>query len=389
MRKICIVTASRAEYGPLKWIMREIQQDPELTLQIVVTGTHLEKSFGNTVSEIEEDGFLINEKIKIRSFKTTPLEMIKSLSYCLKGVSQAFNRLKPDLIVILGDRYELLSITTAALLMNIPIAHISGGDITEGAIDDQIRHSISKIANIHFPGNDLSAKRLIQMGEMPDTVFNFGEPGLDEIFQLIPTTRIKLSAELRLESSKKWAVCTYHPETKLDIETNIDRLTVLLETLLQFRELQSIITSANADHGGLEINRILRKYSLTYPDKLIFVNSLGRQMYLSLLKESEFMIGNSSSGILESPIIPLYAINIGKRQNGRYLCTNVIQSDGSKEDLNAKISSIFSNPKLDSIDNNYPYGKGGASKKIVCILKEVSIQSLHIKKFYEGYQDRR
>ena len=383
MRKICIVTSARSEYGLLKWLMMEIKNDPDLQLQLVVTGSHLSHNFGYTVNEIEEDGFVIDEKVDIKLTETTPVKIAQTMGYCMIGISKAFERLTPDIVVLLGDRYELLSIAGTALVMNIPIAHISGGDITEGAIDDQIRHAVSKMANIHFPGNDVSAQRLIQMGEKPDTVFNVGEPGLDSFSYINLISRQELSTLLNLDSEKKWVICTYHPETKIDVNINLYRVQSILDTLLEFDDLQIIVTKSNADDGGTLINNLLIKYTLKYPKKILLFDSLGQLKYLSLLKSAFFMIGNSSSAIVEAPAIPLFAINVGERQTGRYFCENILQSNGSKENIIKNINQIYLS-SIESIkDIESPYGKGGTAKKITNIIKSISIEQLKKKCLYD------
>jgi len=388
LKKICVITSARSEYGLLKWIMIEIKNDPELQLQLIVSGSHLSNNFGYTVNEIEEDGFIIDEKVDMHLEETTPVKIAQSMGHCMIGLSTALEKLKPDILVLLGDRYELLAIAGTALVMNIPVAHISGGDITEGAIDDQIRHAVSKLSTLHFPGNEESAKRLVRMGEDPNTVFNVGEPGLDSFLYLDFISRTGLAKLLGLDENQKWVVCTYHPETKIETKINLFRVRSILEALMEFNDLQIIVSKANADNGGTQINELLSQYSKKYPEKIILFDNLGQQKYLSLLKSAFFVIGNSSSAIVEAPVIPLPAINIGDRQSGRLFCKNIMQSDGSKRDIKNKIDLIYKSPKeyLENIES--PYGNGGTAIKIKNILKSVSKEQILKKGFYETQQNR-
>jgi UDP-hydrolysing UDP-N-acetyl-D-glucosamine 2-epimerase len=383
-KKICVITCARSEYGLLKWLMLEIKKDLELKLQLIVTGSHLSTNFGYTVNEIEKDGFIIDEKVDMHLEEISPVKIAQSMGHCMIGLSTALDKLKPDILVLLGDRYELLAIAGTALVMNIPIAHISGGDITEGAIDDQIRHAVSKLATIHFPGNEESAKRLVQMGENPNTVFNVGEPGLDSFLYLDFISRENLAKLLDLDEDQKWVVCTYHPETKIETQTNLSRVRSILDALLEFADLQVVVSKANADNGGTQINELLLLYCKKYPERIILFDSLGQLKYLSLLKSAFFMIGNSSSAIFEAPVIPLPAINIGERQSGRFTCNNILQSNGSKKDIVNKIDYIYKSSKeyLENIES--PYGKGGTAIKIKNILKSVSGEQILKKGFYDA-----
>lgn len=383
LKKICVITGARSEYGLLKWLMHEIKNDTDLILQLIVTGSHLSHDFGYTVTEIENDGFNRFEKVDMHLTETTPLKIAQSMGHCMIELSKAFDKLNPDIVILLGDRYELLAIAGTALIMRIPIAHISGGDITEGAIDDQIRHAVSKMANIHFPGNEVSAKRLIQMGENPETVFNVGEPGLDSFEHLDFLSRIDLAKLLDLDIHKKWVICTYHPETKIETHINLLRVHSILEVLLEYDDLQIIVSKANADSGGDQVNNIFTQYAGKYPQRIRLFDNLGQLKYLSLLKTSFFMIGNSSSAIFEAPIVPLFAINVGERQTGRYFCKNILQSDGSKESIIGRINQIYSSSKEYLFNIDSPYGKGNASKKITDILKTLSKKQLNKKRFYD------
>jgi GDP/UDP-N,N'-diacetylbacillosamine 2-epimerase (hydrolysing) len=373
IKKICIVTAARSEYGLLRWLMQEIKDDPELKLQLIVTGSHLSNEFGLTYKEIEKDGFIIDEKIEMLLSTSTATGIAKSMGICAIGIADAFDRLNPDILVVLGDRYELLPICSSALVMNIPIAHISGGDVTEGAIDDQVRNAITKLATIHFPGTEESAKRIIQMGENPKMVHVVGEPGLDNFVRLNCISKQELASDLKLDMSKKWVLLTYHPETKISIEENLIVAKNIITALLQQKDIQVVITKANADLGGSEINIYLKSICEEYTSEFTMVDNLGQLRYISLLKVLSFMIGNSSSGIVETPIIPLPVINVGNRQKGRFVCKNIINTNGTCESMINAIETIRTDAYISGLRNIFnPFGEGNASEPIKNILKNIT-----------------
>ncbi len=366
MKKVCIFTATRSEYGLLRWLIDEINNDTSLELQLVVTGSHLSHEYGNTYKEIESDGYKIDEKLEILLSTSTATGIIKSMGLCSIGVADVLKRLLPDVIVVLGDRYELLPICSAALIMNVPIAHISGGDITEGAIDDQIRNAITMMATLHFPGVRKSAKRIEKMLGTKKNIYVVGEPGLDNFTKLTLWSRDKLAKETGLETVKKWVLLTYHPETKLTIEDNLTRAANIIKALSQFDELQIIITGANADLGGIKINQYLQNIAADEPNKFKFYSSLGQLRYMSLMKEVSFIIGNSSSGIVEAPFLGKSVINIGDRQKGRYMAqciSNINTSDA--ETIGKAIEQVLTTV----YSPNYYFGEGDTSSNIKEILK--------------------
>ena len=370
--KICAVTCNRSEYGLLKWILRELKDDEYFDLQIIVSGAHLIKEFGYTINEIKSDGFNINCIIENYNDLNTKNKIVKSMGRFQLELADCLINLKPDLILILGDRYELIPISYSALLLDIPVAHISGGDITEGAMDDQIRHAVTKLSTLHFPGTESSRERLLQMGESPYNVFTVGEPGLDGLFRNTLPERLYLSHDLKLSLNKKWIIGTYHPETRNDIDKDIDIINKVLEYLRKKEDFEILFTSANTDYGGAEINSIIRKY--TKYDNIHFVENLGQKRYLGFLKESVLMIGNSSSGLTEAPSLYLPVINIGDRQKGRIVPGNVINV-GKKTDLIIEaIEKGLSKSFYDSckfISN--PYGDGKTSVRIKEILKKINL----------------
>tara|TARA_B110000008_G_scaffold272322_1_gene304906 strand:- start:6347 stop:7468 length:1122 start_codon:yes stop_codon:yes gene_type:complete len=366
IKKVCIVTASRSEYGLLRWLIDEVKNDHQLCLQLVVTGTHLSPEFGLTYTEIEKDGYEINEKVDMQVSSSNLSGIVKSLGFCSIGFSDVFSRLNSDLVIVLGDRYELLSICGAALLMKIPIAHISGGDITEGAIDDQIRNAVTMMATLHFPGVENSAKRIERMRGASKGIHPVGEPGLDNLIRLTLWNRENLAENIGLDLSTRWILLTYHPETKLDLNQNIESINNIINVLDKTPNSQIIITGANSDFGGFEINKILKKAANSNETKYKFFNSLGQHRYLSLMKEVDLIIGNSSSGIVEAPFLAKSVVNVGKRQKGRYISTNITSCSN-------EISSIFNAVETASSQCLSPdsyFGDGKSSSKIKKIIKE-------------------
>ena len=370
MKKICIVTATRAEYGLLRWLIDEVQNDSDLNLQLIVTGAHLSNEFGYTYREIEKDGYPIDAKIEMLLSSSTKSGIVKSMGICLIGLSDVLNRLCPDILVILGDRYELLPICNAALVMNIPVAHISGGDITEGAIDDQIRNAITMMSDLHFPGTQKSAERIAQMRGSSENIYTVGEPGLDNFNRFSLLGRDELSDRLTLEKEKNWVLLTYHPETKISHEENLETVINISRILDAQNHIQVIITKSNADFGGIEINRFWESLSKKN-NKYRLYDSLGQLNYLSVMNESYCLIGNSSSGIIEAPFLKKPVINIGNRQSGRYFCDNIFSVKNSFDAINEGFEKVvnFYNMKESIFSSRYYYGDGTTSLKIKKVIK--------------------
>lgn len=365
--KICIITASRSEYGLLRWLIEDIKDDPLLELQLIVTGGHLSFEQGYTYTEIEKDGYRIDDKIEMLLSSNTQSGIVKSMGLCSISIADSLNRLKPDLLVVLGDRYELLPICSAALIMGIKIAHISGGDITLGAIDDQIRNAITIMASIHFPGTKDSAERIKRITGTSQNIYNVGEPGLDNFVRLKLLSREELASNLDIDISKKWLLFTYHPETRISIESNLKIVKHAIDEILSFKDIQLVITKANTDYGGVQINECLDKLSTDQNIKIF--KSLGQKRYLSFMREAFCIIGNSSSGIVEAPFLGIPVINIGNRQKGRHLCENIISISGGKGTIHNTLKNILENPTIFASDCFY--GDCNTSYRI----KE------HIKKF--------
>lgn len=373
-RKVCVVTGTRAEYGLLYPILKKIEQSNSLQLQLVVTTMHLSSEFGLTYKQIEKDGFKIDEKIENLLSSDTKSSIAKSTGLGTILLSDTFNRLEPDIVLLLGDRYETLAAATTAMLMNIPIAHIHGGEITEGAVDEQIRHAVTKMSYLHFTSTEEYRKRVIQMGEDPSRVFNSGAPGIDNIVDFNLLSKEELEADLNWRFGPKSALFTYHPITLEDSDIYHD-IKKILDALVK-SDLNVLFTYANADEGGRIINQKIEEFCQINPDKYKVVKSLGQLRYLSAMKHVDLLIGNTSSGIIEAASFQKPVVNIGDRQRGRLQSGNVVDCDiESIEEAILKASSI----DLKEIKNIY--GNGKSSEMIVEILEkhEFSI----IKKFID------
>lgn len=358
--KICVITAARSEYGPLRWVISEVENHPGLSLQLVVAGSHLSPEHGLTFQYIDEDGFTIDRRVEFLLSTASSNGIAKSMGLCAQSFADVFSDLQPDLIVILGDRYELLPICNTALVMNIPIAHISGGDITEGAIDNQIRNAVTMLSDLHFPGNESSKQNIIRMINRSDNVYNVGEPGLENFEREELINRIDLADSLQIDVQKKWILVTLHPETKCPVSESLLMAHKMMETLLDIEAVEIVITQANADLGGSEMNDYYKKCADKYPNVHLY-KSLGQRRYLSFMNEAWCVIGNSSSGIIEAPFLGKPVINIGNRQKGRYICSNVIDIPRFDE---GQIKQAIDNINYSGTPDYY-YGDGNTSVHIV------------------------
>jgi UDP-N-acetylglucosamine 2-epimerase (non-hydrolysing)/GDP/UDP-N,N'-diacetylbacillosamine 2-epimerase (hydrolysing) len=381
MRKIAVITGTRAEYGHLFWTIKGIHESPELELQLVVTGMHLSPEFGMTIKEIEKDGFPITERVEMLLSSDTESAISTSMGLGMIGFANVYERLKPDIIVVLGDRFEVLSAVSASIPFRIPVAHIHGGETTEGVIDEPIRHSISKMSHVHFPTTKKYEKRILQMGEFAGNVFCFGAPSLDNIYNLNLMKKEDLLCNLDLPQDKKIGVVTYHPVT-LEKGTSETQISELLNALKRFTDVFWVFTAPNADTEGRILMKKIDEFVKRYPEKgKLFIN-LGQVRYLSLLKYVCVMVGNSSSGIIEAPSFKLPVVNVGERQQGRIRAQNVIDIAECKEHIifhaiERALSSKFKN-SLSGLES--PYGKGDSSSKIVAKLKEINLGERLIKK---------
>ena len=370
MIKICCITAARSEYGLLKWLMKDLQNSDEFDLQLIVTGAHLSYEQGHTIDEILNDGFIIDYIVDAQLDTSATVEIAKSMGRMAEGIAIAFEKLKPDYILVLGDRYEMLPICNAAFVMRIPIIHLSGGDITEGAIDDGIRNAVTMLAEYHFPSTGDAANNIIRMRGNDKNIWIVGEPGLDSFNREELFTRKETAEKFQLDIERKWVLMTYHAETKKTMRYNFSAIRNCIEVLLNEDDLQIVITYANADFGGKEINKYIEKVALSNQDKIKVIPSLGHLGYLSYMKQAYFVIGNSSSGIIETPFMNIPTINIGDRQKGRYQCGNIIQCSIDRNSIEMSVKAIGKTRNVSYVDLNY-WGDGHTSEKIVGVLKGV------------------
>lgn len=381
-RKICIITGTRAEYGLLRWVMQGILDDPELTLQVIVTGMHLSPEFGLTFHAIEQDGFQIDRKIEMLTSSDTAVGIAKSMGLGLIGFADALNELQPDLIVVLGDRFEIFSAVSAALIARIPVAHLHGGEATEGAIDEAIRHSVTKMSHLHFVAAEVYRQRVIQLGEQPDRVFLVGGLGVDNIKRLKLLDRAALEASLGFKLGPKNLLITFHPVT-LETATAANQMEELLEALTHLKDTQLIFTLPNADTDGRVLIKLVEKFVVQYPNAHAYI-SLGQLRYLSCIAQVDGVVGNSSSGLSEVPSFKKGTINIGDRQRGRLQAESVINCEPSRGSIAAALVQLYSTDfqaRLCQVIN--PYGEGGASEKVINTLKHYPIAGIVKKTFYD------
>lgn len=382
MRNIAVFTGTRAEYSLLYYLLKFLQQDSNINLQLFVGGTHLSYKYGYTIEQIIDDGFTVTEKLDFLASKNRVNDISESLSLAISLSSYAITKHSPDIIVLLGDRYEALGIAQAAMINRVPIAHIHGGEITEGAIDDVIRHAITKMSHIHFTATEAYRNRVIQLGELPDRVFNVGAPGIDSIKRIKLLSRNEIQNVFNDKLNKPFFLVTYHPVT-LSNSGMVDDLKCLLSVLRTFEDYQIILTYPNADDFGQEIINYIEKYAQEQPDQVFLVKSLGQLRYLSAMKHAEAVIGNTSSGIIEAPSFNVPTVNIGDRQKGRLASNSVIQCPADAENITKAINKALSKEFKNSLKfERNPYGNGGASEQIYRKLKNFNLKNIIQKKFF-------
>ena len=381
MKKICVVTGTRAEYGLLYWLMKEIQLDKELELQLIVTGMHLSPEFGLTYKEIEKE-FKIDKKIEMLLSSDTAIGISKSMGLAQISFAEAYEELKPDILIVLGDRYEIFSAVSAAMIAQIPIAHLHGGETTEGAFDESIRHSITKMSHLHFTAADEYKNRVIQLGENPSRVFNVGGLGIENIKRLKLLSREEFEGSINFKLNKKNIIVTFHPVT-LEKSTAKDQFQELLNAIDELVDTNIIFTKANSDTDGRIINQMIDSYVYKNAQKAVGFNSLGQLRYLSALQYVDAMVGNSSSGLIEAPSFKIATINIGDRQKGRLKADSVINCEENKESI---INAIKKSTSLEFIsllkETENPYGDGCASKRIISEIKKTNLNYILKKKFH-------
>jgi len=382
-RKICIITGSRADYGLLYWLMKGIQKANDFQLQIIATGAHLSPDFGLTYKEIEEDGFDINKKVEMILSADTPSAISKSTGLGMIAFADVFADLKPDIVVILGDRYEVFAAAFSAFIACIPITHISGGETTEGAFDEAIRHSITKMAWWHFVAADEYAKRVIQLGEDPKRIFNVGSLGVDAIKKLRFLTKQELMDKTGIVFGKRNLLVTYHPVT-LEKQTSRKYFQSLLDVLNELDDVYLIFTMPNADSDSRIIKQMIDDYVATHKGNSIAFTSMGHTNYLSTLQFIDGVVGNSSSGLGEAPTFKIGTINIGDRQKGRLKAKSVIDCVPTKESIKMAVETLYSEDfQKVLLSVKSPYGEGGATEKIIRVLQETKFPEEIKKGFYD------
>ncbi len=378
LRKISLVTGSRADYGLLYCLIHALQQSPDFQLQLVVTGTHLSPHFGLTIHEILQDGFPIAAKVPMLVSGDDAQSITKSLGLGVIGFADVWQQLQPDIIMVLGDRYEILAAAQAAMIFAIPLAHIAGGDTTQGAYDEAMRHSITKMSHLHFVTNEQAAKRVQQLGENPETIYNVGSPGIDKIKQTPLLTQQELETSLSFTLKEINFLITYHPET-LSQKTTIHEFRELLAALATFDDTTGLIfTQANADNDGASLNLLLENFVSRHANAVAFT-SLGAQRYYSALSYVDAVIGNSSSGLYEAPTFHKPTINIGQRQAGRLAASSVLHCDGTQP---AILSAIAQAHHMDCSTVINPYGDGKSCLRIISILKTIKNPKNLLKKIF-------
>ncbi len=370
-RRIAVFTGTRAEYGLLYWLMKDIEASPRLTLQVIVSGMHLSPEFGETWKQIEADGFCIDAKVEMLLSSDSRVGIVKSMGLGTIGFADALERLKPDALVVLGDRFEALAIVQAAMIMRIPVLHLHGGEITEGAYDDAIRHAITKMASLHFTAAEPYRQRVIQMGEAPERVFNVGAVGLDHLFRSPPMGLDALAASLGFPLREPYFLVTYHPVTLADEDPETS-FGALLDALDAFPDHQVILTYPNADNGGRAIIPLLEACARRQPGRVLAIPSLGFRRYQGALQKAAAVIGNSSSGIIEAPAFHIPTVNIGARQAGRLAAASVLHCSADREAIRQTIQTALS-PDFAAVCRQAvnPYGQGNASPRIMQILENL------------------
>lgn len=382
MKTICVVTGTRAEYGLLRWVMEGIRKSPVLNLQLVVTGMHLSPEFGLTVNDIKADGFCIDRCVEMLVSSDTPAGITKSMGLGLIGFADAMTVLQPDMLLVLGDRYEILAAATSAMIARIPIAHLHGGEATEGLIDEAIRHSITKMSHLHFVAADDYRRRVIQLGEKPESVFKVGGLGIDNICNIKLLERHVLEESLGFKFAARNLMITFHPVT-LDSHSSEHQMQEVLAALHELKDTHLIFTMPNADTDGRILFKQIEEFVSQHENATVFT-SLGQLRYLSCIAQVDAVVGNSSSGLAEVPSFKKATINIGDRQRGRIKASSVIDCSSERSAIMQALTRVYSDEfqnKIKSVIN--PYGKGGASKSIVEILESTKLDGIVKKSFHD------
>ncbi|WP_162605299.1 UDP-N-acetylglucosamine 2-epimerase [Jiangella ureilytica] len=371
MRRICVFTGSRADYGPLFPLIQKLHRDPEIDLQLLVSGGHLVGSQGSTVDQIEADGFRVDERVDVVLASDSPTAVAKSLGLGLIGYADALDRLRPDILVVLGDRYEALAVTVAAALRLLPVAHIGGGELSHGSTDDSVRHAITQFAQLHFTSNEEFRQRVIRMGEDPARVHAFGAPGLDTVRTMSFLSRAELADVLRLKLNDPLFVVTYHPATA-DPRGSREGIEGLLEALDDFPDATVVFTGTNVDQGGSGVFAPIERYVADNPHRSMTMPSLGQSVYLSLVKHASVVVGNSSSALVEAPALHTPTVNIGSRQNGRPRAASVIDCGESARDIAAAIRRALEPAHIArTAHRRSPFGDGHSAGRILAAIRDM------------------
>lgn len=380
-KKICVVTGSRAEYGLLSLLMHEIAADDRFHLQLVVTGTHLSPRFGETWRDIESDGFRLDAKVVLDLDDDAPVSIARAMGQALAGLADAYQKLAPDLVVLLGDRYETLAAAEAATVLRIPVAHIHGGEITEGAFDDAIRHAVTKLSALHFVACEEFARRVVQLGEQPQHVFTVGALGVDAIRRIELLSRAELEADLGIDLKEPVVMITYHPAT-LGKLTPAAAADALLSALAKCGPATMVFSGVNADPGGNAISARIHEFVRANPKRAVVRDNFGQRCYLSLVALSSAVVGNSSSGLIEAPALKTATVNIGDRQKGRPCAASVIDCGETEAEISAALARALSGKFQASLDSVVSvYGEGSTSQRIVSILRSLDFTDLTRKRF--------
>ncbi len=381
-RKVCVITGARADYGLLRWVMQGIKEAPELELQVVACGMHLSPEFGLTYRAIEADGFRIDRRVESLTSSDTAVGLAKSMGLGLIGFADALAELRPDIVLVLGDRFEIHAAVSAALVARIPVAHLHGGELTFGAIDDALRHSITKMSHLHFVATEEYRQRVIQLGEQPDRVFVVGGLGVDSIMRLDLLDRTELESALEFKLCPRNLLITFHPET-LESSSPADQLAELLAALDALDDTGLIFTMPNADTGGRELIRMIDDYVSRNGNARAYT-SLGQLRYLSCIAHVDGVVGNSSSGLLEAPSFRKASVNIGERQRGRIQAASVINCCADRQSIGEALDRLYSPEFQASLAHVHnPYGDGGASEKVVQVLQTHSLDDVVKKMFFD------
>ena len=385
MRKICVVTGTRAEYGLMSRLIRMISDSDTTKLQLIATNMHLSSRYGNTYKEILADGINIDRQVPIIDERAgdNATETLFSMSRALQGLADAYAELQPDMVLLLGDRYEILAAATAAMIERIPIAHIHGGEITEGAYDDAIRHSITKMSHLHFPSTEEYRRRIIQMGEQPEMVFNVGALGVENIKKLPLMTKEEIETDLLFTINEKTILVTYHPVT-LGNHTAEQDIKDFIEALEERTDLRIIFTMPNSDTGGQAIADAINTFVANNPERAVAYKSLGVRRYLSVMKYAGAVVGNSSSGLLEVPSFGIPTLNIGDRQKGRIAADSVYNCETYKDSILKGLDVVMSSTfRKKAAETHNPYDKEGTAQVIFDVISTYPLETLNQKHFYD------